>query len=113
MIELQDQLDKHIGKLEDAQAAKEGQPLLDKPSLSASGHPGGSIITPRASGLMKLIPGRGPMSSANKAVSSAFKGSAGGVSPARAAILGMPITALAGRGKGLPPPPQQDSDDQK
>ena len=109
MIELQDQLDNHVGKLTDAQAARKGQPLLDKATVTASGSSYG--VTPRVHGLAKMIPGRGPMSSANTAVEGAFPRT--GVSPARAAVLALPVTALTRRGQTIQPPPQPESNEQQ
>jgi hypothetical protein len=110
MIELQDQLDKHLGKLEDAQAAQKGQPLTEKATMTASAHAGG--VTPRMHGLMKLIPGRGPLSSADSTVTKAFPRSKV-ISPTRAAILALPVTALTRTGQGMPQPPSETSDQQQ
>ncbi len=107
VLEMQGKFQDHVEKLEAAQARKEGAPIRDKVSTSTSVHPGG--VTPRLHGIGNLIPGGGPLKSANRAVASAFRT---GRSATKSAILALPVSTLAlPRGATVPPVPGGDEDE--
>lgn len=95
----------HVERLEATQAKRAGAPVGEKAQVSASAHPGGSVITPRFHGLMNLLPGGGPLTRANAATQAAFSPTASALAR-RAAILSLPMTSIYGRGPAIPPPPQ-------
>lgn len=95
----------HVEKLEATQAKGAGEPVFSKTPITTSVHPGG--FTPRIHGIQKLLPGRGPLGSANTATASAFEPTPA-ASLRRAAVLALPVSSLTGkRPPVIPPPPQE------
>lgn len=76
LINIKETLAKELPSVHSEQLAEQGKPLRSKVTLTASAHPGGSVLTPRAQGLGKMFPRwLGPEVSADAAIRSAFKGS--------------------------------------
>jgi hypothetical protein len=103
LIDVMDQLNKRVESLQTAQDAFQGAPLLEKPGLSASVHPGG--LTPRVhlGSFIESVAGRGPLDKVNTAVSSALPDIAGISAKRRAAVLALPLSKLANP-VPMPPP---------
>lgn len=110
LLNLEDHLEDHVTKLENAQLTKEGQTASQKikpgVSIGSTGRPHGFVGS-----LGKLLPG-GPMEDANTNVRRAF-GSSTSAKVRRAAVLSLPIAnALSPPGfeSKLTPPPAQGDD---
>ena len=109
LVDLNDQLDSEIGKLEDKQATHEGLGPLGRVKAHAYVSPGAGIRA-HISGLKEMIT-EGEMMSANKATRQAFAPSKHPV--ASAAVLSLPVDTLGARGdkkpkrrSSVPPPPE-------
>lgn len=103
LIDIMDQLDGQVSRLETQQAKFKGAPMLEKPGLTVSGSPHG--ITPRVhlGSYIESLLGKGPMDKANAAVAKALPDTAAATKARRAAVLALPLSQLAA--PAIPPPP--------
>lgn len=91
---LEDQLDKRIGKLQDKQLAEEGKTLGEKLRGSVTAPIGAGSVRSRVSGLQDLVPLSGPMDYANTKVRGAFAMPSSAAVTTRAGLMSLPLTHL-------------------
>lgn len=105
--DIDDQLSKRVGKLQDKQLAVEGQTIGEKLRGNITAPLGSGSIRSRITGLQDLIPGRaGVEDYANMKVERAFNPVTASGAAGRSALLSLPLTHLVNPAESkIPPPP--------
>ncbi len=105
LIDIKDAFDAHLDKIEKSTAQYKGAPLLDKVKISAVGTASRGLHP----FVHQSVKGGNLVGKASSVARSAY-GPA--TSPARAAVLSAPVSALVSRGQSALPPPPPKSDEQ-